>query len=259
MIDGTQLLSSNPCHSVRVLTLNRPQQRNALSNSLLCELAEALALADRDDAVRVVIVTGADDQFAAGADVTEIEKLGADHPLESPRYTAWRDIRTFSKPMIAAVEGWCLGAGLELAMSCDFILAGAGARFGQPETNLGIIPGGGGTTLLPKFVGRALSTRMILTGEALDAKQAFAAGLISEMTSQGEALDAALLLATSLAKRAPLALAAAKASLKDAYLLPMDESIRAERCRFIKLLGTSDKAEGCAAFRARRSPIFVGR
>ncbi len=254
MSEVPALRIDDPHPGVRLLTLNRPERRNALATPLLADIAQALATAAADDGVRVVVVTGGPTIFAAGADIAEIDRLDASDPVESPRFLAWRGIRDFPKPMIAAVEGWCLGAGLELAMASDIVIAGEGARFGQPETNLGIIPGGGGTVMLPRLVGRALATRMILTGEPIDAVRALAAGLIAETVADGAAGDAAMAMANRLAARAPLALAAAKAALRGA-----DNGFVEERRRFVALLGTADKAEGIAAFREKRAPDWRGR
>lgn len=254
MNDATALRLEDSADGVRLLTLDRPDRRNALATPVLEAIAAALSDAAADERVRVVVVTGGPTLFAAGADIAEIERLSDDDPVESPRFLAWQAIRAFPKPMVAAVEGWCLGAGLELAMASDIVIAGEGARFGQPETNLGIIPGGGGTVLLPRLVGRALATRMILTGEPIDAAHALTAGLIAEIVPDGQATDTALALAARLAARAPLALAAAKAALRGA-----DAAFVDERRRFVALLGTADKAEGIAAFREKRAPDWQGR
>lgn len=254
-----ELVAMDPMPGVRVLRLHRPDRRNALSTPLLARVGEALAAANRDGGVRVAVVTGGPDLFAAGADIAELAALGADEPVDGARFRAWQSVRAFGKPSIAAVEGWCLGAGLELAMACDLILAGDGARLGQPETNLGILPGGDATALLPRLVGRALATRMILTGEPIDAAAALAAGLVADVVPAGTALDAALALAGRLAARAPLALHAARASLRDADSLPLSEHLLAERRRFVELLGTADKAEGVAAFLEKRGPRWSGR
>ena len=156
------------------------------------------------------------------------------------------------------MEGWCLGAGAELAMCCDLVVAGESARFGQPESNLGIMPGAGGTATLARLVGRRLAMRMVLTGEPIGAAEALAAGLISETVASGEAEARTLSLATTIAGRAPLAMCAAKASIREASELPEGDHIRAERSRFVRLLGTADKAEGIAAFREKRPPGWRG-
>lgn len=257
-MEDDELLVNEPSPRVRLLTLNRPERRNALSTQLLTRIADAFERADADDAVLAVVVTGGAKVFAAGADLDELAGLGGDEPLLGPRFLAWQRVRALQKPLIGAVEGWCLGGGLELAMACDVVVAGASARFGQPETNLGIIPGGGGTALLPRMVGRALATRMILTGEPIDATRALGAGLIGEMVTDGTALACALGLAERIAGRAPLAIRAAKASLADSDTLPLASHLLAERRRFVALLGTGDKAEGIAAFREKRAADWTG-
>ncbi len=257
-MDHPDLIVGSSGPGIVLLTLDRPERRNALSTALLSAVAGTLGMAAQDPMCRVAVITGGPTVFAAGADVAEIEQLGADDPLDSPRFRAWQTIRAFPKPLIGAVEGSCLGAGLELAMACDIVVAGAGAQLGQPETNLGIIPGGGGTALLPRLVGRALAMRMILTGEPIDAEHAVSAGLIADVTASGGALERAIALAATIAGRAPKALMAAKASVIDADRLMLGDHLRAERRRFIALLGTSDKAEGITAFRARRAPVWTG-
>jgi enoyl-CoA hydratase len=254
-----KILLSERHEAVLVLTLNRPDRRNALATKLLEDLSACLVDADADSSVRVAIVTGSSSLFAAGADIDEIANSDAREELHSPRFRAWQRIRAFRKPLIGAVEGWCLGAGLELAMCCDFLVAGSGARFGQPETNLGIIPGGGGTALLTRRVGPSLAMQMILTGQPIDAERALTSGLVGEVVADGAALSRARALAEMLAGRAPLALSEAKASIRDADILPIDEHIVAERRRFILLLGTADKKEGIAAFREKRAPLWQGR
>lgn len=243
---------------VLVLRLDRPERRNALATPLLQEIAAALAAAEDDSTVRAVVVTGSATLFAAGADIDEVAAAGDDDPVESPRFAAWRAIRRFPKPVLAAVEGWCLGAGLELAMCCDIIVAGEGARFGQPETSLGIIPGAGGTVVLPRLVGHAMATHMVLTGEPIDAARALATGLIAEVVAEGEALRRGIALAVRIAARAPLAMREAKASLRDVAELTQRDHLFAERRRFVALLGSADKAEGITAFKEKRAAVWRG-
>lgn len=258
MPDPGGLLSEHPAAGVLLLRLNRPERRNALATPLLREIAAALATAEDDDAVRAVVITGSEMVFAAGADLDELAASGADDPVESPRFQAWATIRAFPKPLVAAVEGWCLGAGAELMLCADIVIAGAGARIGQPETGLGIIPGAGGTAILPRRGGPALAMKMVLTGEPIAAAEAQRCGLIAEAVAAGTALAAALALAERLAARAPLALRAAKASIRDAETLDEAAHLLAERRRFIALLGSADKAEGIAAFKDKRAPVWRG-
>ena len=252
------LLVEHSAEGVLCLRLNRPERRNALATPLLQEIAATLDRAGADDAIRSVLIVGGPTVFAAGADLDELAAAGSDDPIESPRFAAWKRIRAFEKPLIAGVEGWCLGAGAELAMCCDLIVAGATARFGQPETNRGIIPGAGGTATLARLVGRRLATRMVLTGEPISAAEAFSAGLISDVAEEGQAEQRAMQLAVKIATRAPAAMRAAKASIRDATIQSEEDHLLKERRRFVALLGTADKAEGIAAFREKRAPTWRG-
>ena len=238
------IVVDHPAAGIVQIRLNRPERRNALATPLLQEIADALALADGDETIRIAVITGGDRLFAAGADLDELAASGSDDPVETPRFLAWQAIRGFSKPLIAAVEGWCLGAGAELMMCADMVVAGSGA---------------GGTAILPRLVGRARAMKMVLTGEPITAEEALACGLIAEVAEEGAALDVALRLAAKLAGRAPLALRAAKASIREAQTLDAASHLVAERRRFIALLGTGDKAEGIAAFREKRAPVWRGQ
>jgi enoyl-CoA hydratase len=259
MPEEAHLLVERPVRGALLLRLNRPEKRNALATPLLQDIATTLQLADCDAEVRVAVVTGSETVFAAGADIDELVAATANDPVENERFMAWAAIRSFAKPLIAAVEGWCLGAGAELMMCADIVIAGDDARIGLPETNLAIMPGAGGTAILPRLVGRALAMRMVLTGEPIGADQARDAGLIAGVVPAGEALQAALDLASALAARAPLALAAAKASIRNAGQLSVSDHLRAERELFLSLLDTEDTVEGLRAFREKRQPVWRGR
>ena len=238
------------------LTLNRPAQKNALNTALLAALAEALAACAADPALRAVVLTGADGNFAAGADIAEIETKTAAEGAVDPRKAHWAAIRAFPKPLIAAVDGFALGGGFELALMADVMILGPTARVGLPETNLGLIPGAGGGQRLMALAGRARAMRMVLTGEVIDAATAVDWGIAAYL-AEGPALGLAEPLAQRLAGRAPLALMAAKAAL-----LAGEESalaLGAERAAFEALLDTEDKAEGIRAFRERRKPEFQGK
>ncbi|WP_419755978.1 enoyl-CoA hydratase-related protein [Brevundimonas sp.] len=250
----SELIEESSLPGVLVLRLHRPNKRNALATPLLQAVARAIDRASTNPEVRCVVMTGSDTVFAAGADIDELAASTATDPIVGPRFEAWRVIRGFRKPLLAAVEGWCLGAGSELMMCCDIVVAGQGAQFGQPETNLGIIPGAGGTATLTRLVGRALAMRMVLTGEPIDAKRALAAGLIAEVAPKGHALERALLLAAKVATRSPLALREAKASVREADALAESAHLLSERRRFLSLMASPDKAEGIAAFREKRDP-----
>ena len=250
------LLASRPSDGVLLLTLNRPASRNALATPLLEMIARELMGAADDDTIRCVVLAGNEKVFAAGADLGELERSDGKEPIAGPRWNAWACIAGFPKPLVAAVEGWCLGAGCELMLRCDIVVAAENARIGQPETNLGIIPGAVGTALLPRLVGRAAALDMVLTGEPIHARRAYDLGLIARLARDGEALSDALTLASKLASRAPRALKAAKASIRDAADRSLSEHLCAERQRFLALLAGPEKAEGIAAFRERRDPVW---
>lgn len=237
------------------LTLNRPAARNALNTHLLGLLSAALMGAAANASCRAVLLCGAEGNFAAGADIGEIEHKTRAEGAADPRKAHWAAIRDFRKPLIAAVDGFALGGGFELALMADLIIAGETARFGLPETNLGLIPGAGGGQRLMSLVGRARASRMVLTGEIIDAATAEAWG-IAAWRAEGTALAEGERLTEKLARRAPLALAAAKRAL-----VAGDESASAlalERKLFEDLLDSKDKAEGIAAFREKRTPEFKG-
>ena len=246
MTDTPALIAESGGEGVLLLRLNRPEKRNALATPLLRELERSLAEAATDDAIRCVVLNEIAAKDVAGA-------------LADPRPGIWSGIRLFPKPLLAAVEGWCLGAGNELLMCCDLAIAGAGARFGQPETNLGIMPGAGGTATLPRLVGRSAAMKMVLLGEPIDASTALALGLVAEVVDHGEAVARALALALMIARRAPIAMRQAKAMVHAAFDLPHQAHLAAERQSFAALFGSADKAEGIAAFFEKREPVWTGR
>lgn len=248
------LIHETPANGVLLLRLNRPEKRNALATPLLEAIADTLDEAVQDKHIRAIVLTGNDKVFAAGVDLNELaHSTGADE-IENPRFLAWSRIRACTKPVIAAVEGWCLGAGLELALRTDLVISGSGAWFGQPETNLGIMPGAGGTSILPRRVGRSLAMEMVLSGEPISADRALAAGLVARIVPDTTALQEAIELASKLASRAPGALHAAKASIVKAEDLALSDHLLGERVAFVGLLSGPEKLEGIAAFREKRSP-----
>ncbi|HKX22507.1 MAG TPA: enoyl-CoA hydratase-related protein, partial [Rhizorhapis sp.] len=252
--DAAILLEQRQDNGVLLLTLNRPAQRNALATPLLEAIAAALRAADRDNGIRCVVITGNDKVFAAGADIEELARSDGSEPVEGPRWIAWNAIAAFSKPLIAAVEGWCLGAGSELMLRCDIVVAGRNAKLGQPETNLGIIPGAGGTAILPRKVGMATAMDMVLTGEPITGERAYQLGMVARLVDDGQALASGLELAARLASRAPEALRVAKASILHSSESALGDHLRVERERFLGLLAGAEKAEGIAAFREKRPP-----
>lgn len=237
------------------LTLNRPAQKNALNTALLGALADALTALAADPAIRAVVLRGAEGNFAAGADIGEIEHKTTAEGATDPRKAHWSTIRAFPKPIIALVEGFALGGGFELALMADIMVLSPTARLGLPETNLGLIPGAGGGQRLMALAGRARAMRMVLTGEIIDAQTAHGWGIAAHL--EEDATTFSTQLAARLATRAPLALMAAKAALiagEDRAL-----ALTEERAAFETLLDTADKAEGIRAFRAREKPRFTGQ
>lgn len=237
------------------LTLNRPAARNVLNTALLARLADVLDGLSAEVGCRAVLICGADGNFAAGADIGEIEaKTSADGAID-PRKGYWARIRAFAKPMVAAVDGFCLGGGFELALMADCLVLGETARLGLPETSLGLMPGAGGSQRLMALAGRARAMRMVLTGEIIDAAAAEAWG-IAAWRVEGSALTEAEKLCARLAERAPLALMAAK----QAIILGEEAGLafETERTSFEALLDSVDKREGIAAFHAKRKPEFRG-
>ncbi|UXY55727.1 2,3-dehydroadipyl-CoA hydratase PaaF [Pseudomonas tohonis] len=248
-----------PDRGVRLITLQRPEALNALNTQLLGELALELDDAERDPQTRVVVLTGSRKAFAAGADINEMAERDLVGILDDPRQAHWQRIARFPKPLIAAVNGFALGGGCELAMHADILIAGEDARFGQPEINLGIMPGAGGTQRLLRAVGKSLAMQMVLSGEAIDARHAQRAGLVSEVTQPEFTVERALAIARVIASKAPLALRLAKEALLKAQDTDLASGLRFERHAFTLLAGTADREEGLAAFREKRTPEFTGR
>ncbi len=248
-----------PALGVVMITLERPAFRNALRTQTLREIAQALDDAAANDETRAVVITGGTKYFAAGADIREMASLGPAEILLHERQRHWRTIAAFAKPLLAAVNGYALGAGCELALCADIVCAGANAQFGQPEINLGIIPGAGGTQRLLRVAGKGLTMQMVLTGQPIDANAALAAGLVVEVDEPESAIARALELASIIAAKPPLAVQAAKASVLRGFELPLGDALVAERQAFAQLAATADRNEGIAAFLEKRPPRFTGR
>jgi enoyl-CoA hydratase len=241
------------------VTLNRPQQLNALSYGLVRELALAMESLDLDSEIRVIIVTGGEKVFAAGADIKEMADVGPfDERLQAR--LGFRDrINRISKPVIAAVSGYALGGGCELAMSCDIIIASDTARFGQPEINLGTIPGSGGTQRLARIVGKHRTMEMVFTGEFIDAIEAQRLGLVNRVVPVELLLEEARKTAEKIAAKAPLAVKLAKEAILKAFNSPLDEGLEYERKSFYLLFASEDRREGMKAFMEKRKPEFKGK
>lgn len=244
---------------VLLLTLNRPQARNALNNALLEQIASELEAAARDPEISACVITGNDRFFAAGADLNEMAANDMPATLNDIRPRLWARIDAFNKPLIAAVNGYALGAGCELVLLCDTVVAGDNARFGLPEITLGIMPGAGGTQRLIRSVGKALASRMVLTGEAIDAHQAQQAGLVSDIYPAGLTLEYGLKLAKTISRHSPLALQAAKQALRQSQEVGLHAGLQQERQLFTLLSATEDRQEGINAFLQKRQPEFKGR
>ena len=244
---------------VAVVTIDRAKVRNALDNATLLEIAATLEKFAVDDNIRAVVITGGEQVFAAGADLQEMASLDMVGVLHDERPKIWRRIAGFPKPLIAAVNGYALGGGCELAMHADIIIAGDDAQFGQPEINLGIIPGAGGTQRLVRSVGKSLAMKMVLSGLFIDAETALAAGLVAEVCPPTETLERAVKLATRIATKSPLALELAKQAILKSFETPLSDGLDVERKAFTILAGTEDRAEGIAAFLEKRDPEFKGK
>jgi len=242
-----------------LVRLNRPKQLNALNAAVMDALCAALEELDRDDAVRAIVVTGTERAFAAGADIGEMADATPVDMLRSNRIGQWDRIRRIGKPVIAAVGGWCLGGGCELAMTLDLIIAGESAKFGQPEINIGVIPGAGGTQRLTRAIGKSRAMEMILTGEPMDAREAERRGLVARVVPDELLVEDALVLAASIAEKSPIALRLAKEAVNAAYEMSLTDALAHERRLFYLLFASEDQKEGMAAFLEKRKPDFKGR
>ncbi len=243
---------------IGIVTLNRPKQLNALNGELMNELGAALKAFDADPAIGCMIVTGSEKAFAAGADIGAMaswgfaDVYGADYITKN-----WETIRSIRKPVIAAVSGFCLGGGCELAMMCDFIIAADNAKFGQPEIKLGIIPGAGGTQRLPRAVGKSKAMDLVLTGRMMDASEALAAGLASRVVAVDKLMDEVLAAALMICSYGQLATMAAKESVNRAFESGLSDGVMFERRMFHALFATQDQKEGMDAFVNKRKANFV--
>lgn len=244
--------------AVGLVQLNRPAVRNALSAEMFEELLAALEAFDADPAIRCMILTGNDRAFSAGADIKQMAAMSAVDQMGSPAPARWERMRRLKKPIVAAVNGYALGGGCELAMCCDIIVAGQTARFGQPEINIGIIPGGGGTQRLTRAAGKFKAMELILTGRHLTAAEAEALGIANRVVAPELVLDEARRIACEIAAKSPIAVRSAKECVLKAQETPLSVGVDFERKLFALVFATEDKAEGMQAFLEKREPKFKG-
>ena len=244
---------------VAVITIARPARRNALNLEVKRLLTGFVRELGADDSIKVIVLTGAGSYFVAGTDIDEmLDMTPTSHTLNATDQV-FTTLRHSSKPLIAAVEGYALGGGCELALACDLIVAAEGARFGQPEIRVGIMPGAGGTQRLLRAIGKYRTMKLALTGEPLTATEAFQAGLLSEVVPDGSALDRSLAIAATVASMPPLAVQAIKEVVQLGQDVPLDTALALERKAFVQLFDTQDQKEGMRAFLEKRAPEFKGR
>jgi enoyl-CoA hydratase len=243
---------------VGLVKLNRPESYNALNLQLLSELMESLKELDERDDIGAIVITGDEKSFAAGADISSMAKATKDEIRKSKFIPTFSLIREIKKPIIAAVSGYCLGGGLELALSCDMIISSTKSKFGQPEINLGIIPGAGGTQRLTRAVGKVIAMEMILNNRTLKAEEALSMGLINAVYPVEDYLEKVLSLAQEIASRAPLAIQAAKRAINQVDELALTDGLNEERDLFFNLFSTQDQKEGMSAFLEKRNPDWTG-
>lgn len=242
---------------VGTITLNRPDALNALNATLLTELIDAALKFDEDPGIGAIVITGSERAFAAGADIKEMAELGYSDMLLGGPFPSWQGFERMRTPVIAAVAGFALGGGCELAMMCDIIIAADTAKFGQPEINLGVLPGFGGTQRLPRAVGKYKAAEMVLTGRQIGAEEAERSGLVSRVVPAGDLLAEAAKVAEVIASKSLMAVYAAKDALQAAQEMPLAEGLRFERQAFIASFATEDQKEGMRAFAQKRSPKFT--
>jgi enoyl-CoA hydratase len=244
---------------IATITLNRPKVLNALSPDLMREVGSALAELDADAGVRAVVITGGPKVFAAGADISDMADRTAVDQLQRDQTGRWAGIATFSKPLIAAVNGYALGGGCELALMCDLIVAGDSARLGQPEINLGIIPGGGGTQRWPRTAGKHAAMEAMLIGTPITSRRAYELGLVNKVVPAEMTISVAQRFARQAAEKPPLAVRMAKEAVLKAFETPLSEGLAVERKSFYFLFSTEDQKEGMHAFLEKRRGVFKGK
>lgn len=253
------VVHKQPEENVTHIQLNRPKELNALNCKLMVELRDALLEADEDKDTRAIVISGNEKAFAAGADIKQMADKSAIDMYEIDQFSVWDSIKKIKKPLIAAVSGYALGGGCELAMLCDMIVASETATFGQPEIKIGIMPGAGGTQRLTRAIGKARAMEMVLTGKFITADEAMNAGLVNKVVPVESFLREALKLAAEVAQMPPVAVRMAKESVLKAFDTPLEEGLQFERKNFYLLFDTADQKEGMQAFIEKRKPVYRGR
>ena len=259
MADPDPLIVERPSEAVTLLRLNRPQVRNALNLPLRKRLAEEVSNAVANPAVRAIVLTGNEQAFAAGADIGEMADAGPIDIMVRNVQQYYRVVAECPKPVIVAIEGFALGGGLELALCADVIVAADGARLGLPEVKIGILPGGGGTQRLSRLVGRSRAMLLLMTGRMFGAQEAFAMGVVSELTPKGEALKRALEIAEEIAAMPPISVQQIKEIVNEGLNAPLDTALMLERKAYLLQYATADQKEGMRAFLDKRKPKFEGK
>ena len=254
-----ELILTETHGQVGLITINRPQAMNALNNQLMRELMDALEAFDENDAIGAMVIAGNEKAFAAGADIKEMADRTIQQMMDRDHVAVFGRIRTIRKPVIAAVSGWALGAGCEIALSCDMIVASESAKFGLPEITIGVIPGAGGTQRLTHALGKVLAMEMILNNRTLSAQEAVQLGLVNRLVPVSDFLNEALKLAEETAARAPLAVRAAKKMINQSYERFLSDGLAQEKQVFYNLFGSEDQKEGMQAFIEKRKPEWKGK
>ncbi len=252
-------ITANHLPYIALIQLNRPKELNALNLQLMGELRDTLKELDENEEVRVIVITGNEKAFAAGADIKQMAGKSAIDMLKADQFSTWDQIRKTRKPIIAAVSGFALGGGCELAMTCDMIVASETALFGQPEIKIGVTPGAGGTQRLTKAIGKARTMEMVLTGKFISAEEAYAYGLINKVVPVELYLEEAMKLAKEVATMSPIAAMLAKESVNRSFETHLDEGLHFERKNFYLAFASEDQKEGMQAFVEKRKPIYKGK